>query len=76
MKCVQVSGKESDAKKVGKLLYEFKWSFDRENKEPNGFCIEDIFEKVQMRKNMKLTAKGVKSLEKLYGLETDHISIN
>lgn len=61
--------------KVGKLLYEFRWAPDLENREPNGFCIEDCFQRVQLRANFKLTAKGAKVLEELYQLESDHVSL-
>ena len=61
--------------KVGKLLYEFRWEPDMANREPNGFCIEDIFVKVQMRKSFKLTLKGAKTLETLFDLEPDHVYV-
>lgn len=69
-----IKKQSSGSKDVGKLLYEFKWAPDRENLEENGFCIEDIFEKLQLRSNMKLSAKGAKQMEKIYGLESDHVS--
>ena len=36
-------------------MYEYAWKKNDEMTDTNQFCIEDVFEKVQFRKGLKLT---------------------
>ena len=58
---------------VGKTLYEYAWKKNDEMADTNQFCIEDVFEKVQFRKGLKLTKSQCGRVLEFYQMEDGDI---
>lgn len=58
---------------VGKTLYEYAWKKNDEMADTNQFCIEDVFEKVQFRKGLKLTKSQCGRVLEFYQMEDGNI---